>query len=111
MLAYQGRPVQIGNRKAQALLAYVALSPNQWATREQAAGLLWSDVSESHDAVFQEPRLEVVEHVRHSGTAHDALFARLADLLKNVWQAKRVVVDATGLGETMARLLAGALER
>ncbi|MCH8814293.1 MAG: hypothetical protein IH957_04225 [Chloroflexi bacterium] len=66
-------------------------------------------VSPTADAIVQEPRLEVVEHVKHSGTAHDALFARLADLLKNVWQAKRVVVDATGLGETMARLLAGAL--
>jgi len=61
------------------------------------------------DAIVQEPRLEVVEHVRHVGIAHDALFAQLADLLKNVWAAKRVVVDATGLGETMARLLAGAL--
>jgi len=61
------------------------------------------------DAIVQEPRLEVVDHVKHAGTPHDALFARLADLLKNVWQVKRVVVDATGLGETMARLLAGAL--
>lgn len=46
-LAYQGRPVILGSRKAQALLAYVALSPNLGATREQAAGLLWSDVPEA----------------------------------------------------------------
>ncbi len=46
-LAYQGRPVDLGSRKAQALLAYVALSPNLGATREQAAGLLWSDVPEA----------------------------------------------------------------
>jgi hypothetical protein len=61
------------------------------------------------DAIVQEPRLEVVEHVRETGTAHDALFARLADLLRNVWSVSRVAVDATGLGETMARLLSGAL--
>ena len=61
------------------------------------------------EAIVQEPRLEVVEHVQHVGVAHDTLFARLADLLKNVWGSKRVVVDATGLGETMARLLTGAL--
>jgi hypothetical protein len=61
------------------------------------------------DAIVQEPRLEIVEHIADTGTAHDALFARLADVLKNVWGVARVSVDATGLGETMARLLAGAL--
>src|SRR5207244_9601731 len=29
------------------------------------------------DAIVPEPRLEIVEHVAFSGTAHDALFARL----------------------------------
>jgi Terminase RNaseH-like domain len=57
------------------------------------------------DAVVPEPRLEVVEQVAFSGTAHDALFARVADLLGEVWRVRRVAVDATGLGETLARLL------
>jgi hypothetical protein len=61
------------------------------------------------NAIVQEPRLEIVEHLAFSGTAHDALFVRLADLLGEVWRVRRVAVDATGLGETLARLLSRRL--
>jgi hypothetical protein len=61
------------------------------------------------DALVQEPRLEVVEHRAWVGEPHDRLFAALVDLLRGVWRVRRVGVDATGLGETMARLLASAL--
>jgi hypothetical protein len=61
------------------------------------------------DAVVQEPRLEIVEHIAFSGTPHDALFARIADLLGDVWHVRKVAVDATGLGETLARLLSRRL--
>ena len=57
------------------------------------------------DAIIGEPRLEIVEHIAFSGTAHDALFARLADVLGEVWRVRRLAIDATGLGETLARLL------
>ena len=60
-------------------------------------------------ALVQEPRLEVVEHVAFTGEPHDAVLARLADLLGDVWRVRRVAVDATGLGETLARLLARAI--
>lgn len=45
-LEYDGRPVDLRNRKAQALLAYLTLTPNVSATREQVAGLLWGDSPE-----------------------------------------------------------------
>ncbi|MBI1885444.1 MAG: hypothetical protein HYS09_03895 [Chloroflexi bacterium] len=61
------------------------------------------------EAIVQEPRLEVVEHLALVGEPHDALFARLADVLGGVWRVRRLAVDATGLGETLARLLARAL--
>ncbi len=60
-------------------------------------------------ALVQEPRLEVVEQYAWTGEPHDRLFPRLADLLREVWQVRRVAVDATGLGETIARLLTAAL--
>ncbi len=63
------------------------------------------------DALLQEPRLEVVEHLAFTGEAHDTLFARLADVLGGVWRVRRLVVDASGLGETLARLLSRALGR
>jgi len=61
------------------------------------------------DALVQEPRLEVVEHCCFQGERHDLLHGRLVDLLGHVWRARRVAVDATGLGETVARFLATAL--
>lgn len=57
------------------------------------------------DALVQTPRLEVVEHIALTGVPHDELFGRLADVLGRVWDVQRVVVDATGLGETIARML------
>jgi len=61
------------------------------------------------EAVVREPLLEVVEHRAFVGTPHDELYAALADLLGHVWRVRRAAVDATGLGETLARLLARAL--
>jgi hypothetical protein len=61
------------------------------------------------DALVQEPRLEVVEHYVWTGEPHDALLPRLVDLLREVWRVRRLAVDATGLGETIARLLTAAL--
>ena len=61
------------------------------------------------DALIQEPRIEVVEHCAFRGEPHDALHARLVDLLGRVWRVRRAAVDATGLGEAIARFLATAL--
>jgi hypothetical protein len=61
------------------------------------------------DALVQEPRLEIVEHYCFQGERHDLLHERLVDLLGHVWRVRRVAVDATGLGETVARFLATAL--
>jgi hypothetical protein len=63
------------------------------------------------DALVQEPRLEVVEHYAWVGEPHDRLYERLVDLLREVWRVRRVAVDATGLGETLAAWLARALGR
>jgi len=63
----------------------------------------------SRGSLVQEPRLEVVEHYAWTGEPHDALFERLVDVLRSVWRIRRVAVDATGLGETLARLLSTSL--
>ncbi|HEY2048664.1 MAG TPA: BTAD domain-containing putative transcriptional regulator [Caulobacteraceae bacterium] len=43
LVAADGRSVPITNRRARALLAYLALEPEHAAPRERIAGLLWSD--------------------------------------------------------------------
>jgi len=60
-------------------------------------------------ALVAEPRVEIVEHYAWTGEPHELLLPRLADLLRDVWRTAAVAVDATGIGETAARLLAASL--
>jgi len=66
-------------------------------------------VAPAPEDAAQELTLEVVEHLALAGVPHDELLARLADVAGRVWRVRRLAVDATGLGETLARLLARAL--
>jgi hypothetical protein len=61
------------------------------------------------DALVQTPCLEIVEHISFTGVPHDELLSRLADVLGRVWRVQAVTVDATGLGETITRMLQRAL--
>ncbi|MBI4297984.1 MAG: hypothetical protein HY676_05575 [Chloroflexi bacterium] len=56
-----------------------------------------------------EARVDIVEHGWWTGTPHPALYSRLADLLGNVWRCRRVVVDATGVGQGVSSFLSKAL--
>ncbi len=60
-------------------------------------------------ALVPEPRVEIVEHYAWTGEPHETLLPRLVDLLRDVWRVTAVAVDATGIGETMARLLTTSL--
>jgi hypothetical protein len=57
------------------------------------------------DEVLHEPCVKVVEHYRWHGTPHSRLLPQLTDILKNRWACRRVVVDATGIGHTVASFL------
>jgi hypothetical protein len=59
----------------------------------------------SGDDIIKEPRINIVEHYRWTGIKHTGIYARLADILKNVWRCRKVVVDATGVGEPVASFL------
>ncbi|MCL4369296.1 MAG: hypothetical protein M1380_00060 [Chloroflexi bacterium] len=63
----------------------------------------------SADELVPEPRLEVVEHFWWTGHGHRQQYAQLRDLLGNVWECGRVVVDATGMGAALAEFLRSAL--
>ena len=45
-LARAGHPIPIKNKKAQAVLGYLLLTPSQHESRERLSGLLWSESSE-----------------------------------------------------------------
>jgi hypothetical protein len=79
-------------------------------SNRDAAVLTIAEVDTSDcDGVIKEPVLRVVEHYSWVGEKHPELYARLVDILKNVWHCKRVVIDATGVGEPVASFLRKAL--
>ena len=64
---------------------------------------------EDGDEVNKEPEIRIVEHYRWVGRKHAELYGQMVDILKNVWRCKRIVVDATGVGEPVASFLRKAL--
>jgi phage FluMu gp28-like protein len=53
--------------------------------------------------------LEVVRHYAWTGVRHVDLYGALVSLLRSTWRVRRLVVDATGIGEPVAAFLAQAL--
>ena len=52
-----------------------------------------------------QPLLKVVEQYRWTGTPHSQLYAEMTDILRNVWNCRKIVVDATGIGQPVASFL------
>ncbi len=61
------------------------------------------------DDIQKQPQIRVVEHYRWTGQKHARLYPRLVDILKNVWKCRRIVVDATGIGQPVSSFLRQAL--
>jgi hypothetical protein len=61
------------------------------------------------DEIQKQPRICVVEHYSWQGKRHAELYSQLVDILKNVWHCRRVVVDATGIGQPVSSFLRQAL--
>ncbi|MFC2001788.1 hypothetical protein ACFLUZ_04715 [Chloroflexota bacterium] len=57
----------------------------------------------------RQPRINVVEHYWWTGRKHAELYPQLVDILKSVWHCRKVVVDATGIGEPVASFLRKSL--
>ncbi|MFU8796137.1 MAG: hypothetical protein ACNA7X_02420 [Dehalococcoidia bacterium] len=52
-----------------------------------------------------QPALEVVEQYRWTGTPHSRLYGEMVSILRDVWNCRRIVVDATGIGQPVASFL------
>jgi hypothetical protein len=58
-----------------------------------------------------QPVLKVVEQYQWTGTPHSQLYTQMMDILRNVWNCRRIVVDATGIGQPVASFLRKELGR
>jgi hypothetical protein len=56
-----------------------------------------------------QPGLRIVEHYWWTGKKHAELYAQLVDILKNVWHCRKVVVDASGVGQPVCSFLRQSL--
>ncbi len=52
-----------------------------------------------------QPVLKIVEQYRWTGTPHSQLYAQMTDILRNIWNCHRIVVDSTGIGQPIASFL------
>ncbi len=82
-----------------------ALKPRQDSTVVTIGELDFSICSQ----VIKQPRIKVVEHYWWTGRKHAEVYPQLIDILKNVWHCRKVVVDATGVGQPVASLLRQSL--
>jgi hypothetical protein len=79
------------------------------ARRDSTVLTIGRVVHPGHAAIVHAPRIEIVQHYAWTGTPHETLLPAIIDLLRDVWCVRRATIDATGLGETAARLIAVAL--
>ncbi len=66
-------------------------------------------IHETGNILGKTARINIVEHYAWTGEKHTELYPRFIDLIKNVWHCKKVVVDATGIGQPVASFLKEAL--
>ena len=67
------------------------------------------DLAGLDDPLTLRPRYRVVDRRLWVGTSHPQLYAAIVDLARSVWQARWIVVDATGVGAGLAGFLGQAL--
>jgi len=82
-----------------------SIKPRQDSTVVTVGELDFEHVNE----INKQPSIRVVEHYWWTGHKHPELYPQLVDILKNVWRCRRVVVDATGVGQPVASFLRKAL--
>ncbi|HXZ94641.1 MAG TPA: hypothetical protein VEG28_01860, partial [Dehalococcoidia bacterium] len=93
-----------------------ALATKQSLTDMRLPRFAHNDEGRGHDSTvitiaevdatnLSQPMLKVVEQYQWTGTSHSQLYTQMKDILKNVWNCHRIVVDATGLGQPVASFL------
>lgn len=91
-------------------LAFNGLPSNVHGRRDATAlTVVEVDLAGLDDPLVMRPRYRVVDRRMWVGTPHPLLYATVADLARNMWAARHVVVDATGVGAGLAGFLAQAL--
>jgi hypothetical protein len=73
--------------------------------RQDSTVVTIGELNSAHNLLDDSPSVRVIEHYRWAGRKHSDLYSQLVDILKNVWRCKRILVDATGIGQPVASFL------
>ena len=76
--------------------------------RQDSTVVTIGEIDFGGDTVKQ-PRVKVVEHFWWTGRKHAELYPQLVDILKKVWHCRKIVVDATGIGQPVSSFLKQSL--
>lgn len=77
--------------------------------RQDSTVVTIGELDFSASSVQKQPGVNVVEHYWWTGKKHTELYPQLVDIIKNVWHCRRVVVDATGVGQPVSSFLRQSL--
>jgi len=61
------------------------------------------------DDTQKQSKVKVVEHYWWTGRKHAEVYPQLIDILKSVWHCRKIVVDATGVGQPVSSFLRQSL--
>jgi hypothetical protein len=68
-----------------------------------------AEVETTPHSELSQPLVRVVEHYQWTGTPHSQLYPQMVHILKEVWNCRRIVIDATGIGQPVASFLRAQL--
>ncbi len=94
-----------GEAEAEEGNALREIKPGRDATVVTIGELDYSSVT----GLQKQPVVRIVEHYSWTGKKHTELYPQMVDIIKNVWHCRKVVVDATGVGQPVASFLRAAV--
>jgi len=114
--------IDLAGEHAQETSLRGALATNQFLTDMRLPRFACNDDGRGGDSTVitiaevdtdnpSQPLLRVVEQYRWTGTPHSRLYAHMTHILKKVWNCRKIVVDATGVGQPVASFLREELGR
>ena len=78
-------------------------------SRQDSTVITIGEVGFTSVGLQKQPHVRIVEQYRWVGVKHTELYPRLVDILKNLWRCRRVVIDATGVGQPVSSFLKQAV--
>jgi hypothetical protein len=66
-------------------------------------------IGEVESILGKEPRIKIVQHYYFTGRKHAELYPELVAILRDIWRCRRIVIDATGVGQPVYSFLKKAL--